>query len=175
MSKPEDKTILVVDDEEDVREYLATVLEDAGFRVVTANDGNQALERLQQGRPDFISLDLVMPGKSGMRFLREMRRNRDWADIPFVVVTAHAHDELGRDDLKDILAERAVSGPSLVLEKPVKPGQYVRLICERLGVTHQGTAGDARAEELRREILDRIRSADATSLEAALRALKGKP
>jgi CheY-like chemotaxis protein len=175
MTRPEDKTILVVDDEEDVRDYLATVLEDAGFRVVTANDGNQAIERLKEGAPDFISLDLVMPNKSGMRFLRDMRRNPAWADIPFVVVTAHAHDDLGRDELKDILADRPAAGPNLVLEKPVKPERYVRLICERLGITRGGAAEDARADELRREILDRIRSADSASLEAALRALRGKP
>jgi DNA-binding response OmpR family regulator len=79
MAKPEDKTILVVDDEEDVREYLSMVLEDVGFRVLTSEDGNKALEQLKKEVPDFISLDLVMPGKSGMKFLVEMRRNKAWA------------------------------------------------------------------------------------------------
>ena len=69
MTRPEDKTILVVDDEEDIREYLSTVLEDAGFNVVTAADGQEALERVETTIPDFISLDLVMPKKIGYQVL----------------------------------------------------------------------------------------------------------
>ena len=103
MMKPEDKLILVVDDEADVRTYLTMVLEDAGFRVVSASDGNEALACIQKQKPDFISLDLVMPNKSGIRFYRELRKNRGWSDIPVVVVTAHARDELGKSDFEEIL------------------------------------------------------------------------
>ena len=77
MSRAEDKTILVVDDEEDVRDYFADILTDVGFNVVTAADGEQALDRLREKRPDFISLDLVMPKKSGIRFLYELRHTRN--------------------------------------------------------------------------------------------------
>ena len=59
MAKAQDKTVLVVDDEPDVREYLAMVLSDAGFKVVTAADGVEALELIRRSTPDFISLDLV--------------------------------------------------------------------------------------------------------------------
>ena len=169
MAKPEDKTILVIDDEPDVREFLTMALEDAGFQVITAQDGNQALERLKEKIPDFISLDLVMPGKSGLRFLREMRRNQQWAHIPFVVVTAHAHDDLGRDDLQDILAGKVLSGTRVYLEKPVVPEQYVRLICERLDLEYEPESEDARCEELRRELSFYVQKADLGTLEEALR------
>ena len=72
MAKPQDKTILVVDDEPDIVMFLSTALEEAGFNVVTAADGNEALERVKEATPDFISLDLVMPGKSGIRFFHEL-------------------------------------------------------------------------------------------------------
>jgi CheY-like chemotaxis protein len=173
MEKTEDKTILVVDDEEDIRDYLSTVLEDAGFRVVTAEDGIAALQCLKREVPDFISLDLVMPGKSGMRFLREMRRNPEWAGIPFVVVTAHAHDALGRDDLQDILSGRPLSGPSVYLEKPVKPDQYVRLICDRLGIERKVQCDDLSLEDLRNELLSLARGADRDRLQKAIRVLRG--
>ncbi len=65
----EDKTVLVVDDEEDVREYLEAILEDAGFRVETAVDGEDGLAKVQVNPPDLVSLDLVMPKKSGIKFL----------------------------------------------------------------------------------------------------------
>ncbi|MCP4901855.1 MAG: response regulator, partial [bacterium] len=75
--KPEDVTVLVVDDEPDIAIYLASVLEDAGINVVTANDGEMALEAIQRQVPDLISLDLVMPRKSGIRLMMELRKNRE--------------------------------------------------------------------------------------------------
>src|SRR4030043_1484663 len=109
MARPQDKTVLVVDDEEDVREYFAMALEDAGFNVQRAENGNQALERIKQKPPDFISLDLVMPEKSGIKLLYELRQNNAWRRIPFVVVTAHARDDAGRGDLEEILSSRTFS------------------------------------------------------------------
>ena len=174
MAKPEEKTILVVDDEEDVRDYLSTVLEDAGFKVITAGDGLLALEKLKEQIPDFISLDLVMPNKSGMRFLREMRRTKAWSNIPFVIVTAHAHDDLGREDLNDILSNMTVSGPNIYLEKPVAPEHYVRLICERLGVELAQSPEDIAIDDLRRELANLVKGAGPDQLKQAIRALKKK-
>ena len=77
MIKPEDKTILVVDDEPDVRTYLTMVLQDAGFNVMSASDGNEALAMVNEQKPDFISLDLVMPNKSGIRFYHELRKKKE--------------------------------------------------------------------------------------------------
>ncbi|MFH1862805.1 MAG: response regulator, partial [bacterium] len=65
------KCILVVDDEPDVRSYLKAALQDAGFRVITANDGYEALEKIKAELPDLISLDLIMPRHSGAMFHRE--------------------------------------------------------------------------------------------------------
>jgi len=172
MVKPDEKTILVVDDEEDVRDYLSTVLEDAGYNVVTAVDGNDAIEKLRQKVPDFISLDLVMPGKSGIKFLYEMRHNPDWAGIPFVIVTAHAHDDLGKEDLDDILSGKTFSGPSVYLEKPVKPEQYVKFISERLGVEIESDKGSQDEAELRDQLEKMLKGADSDALKKAIRVLK---
>ena len=109
MQRAEDKTILVVDDEPNVRQYLATVLQDAGFNVVTAGDGVEALEMIQKSIPDFISLDLIMPKKSGHKLLHELRRNKQWSRIPVLIVTAHAQDELGKADLQDLLDAKAMA------------------------------------------------------------------
>ena len=63
------KRILVVDDEADVRNFLKAALIEAGFEVITAEDGNLALEEVKKQLPDLISLDLVMPKKSGQSFI----------------------------------------------------------------------------------------------------------
>ena len=67
--RPEDTTVLVVDDEPDVVTYLSSVLEDAGIRVLAAHDGEEALGILESNEVDLISMDLVMPRKSGIRLL----------------------------------------------------------------------------------------------------------
>lgn len=172
MARPEDKTVLVVDDEEDVREYFAMALEDAGFNVQRAENGNQALERIKEKAPDFISLDLVMPEKSGIKLLYELRQNNAWRRIPFVVVTAHARDDAGRGDLEEILSSRTFSGPKMYLEKPVEAEQYVAFVCQQLGVEHEGEPAVKDAGKLRSELQELMKSVDAEKLAEAVRLLK---
>jgi len=172
MERPEDKTILVVDDEPNVRQYLKVVLEDAGFNVVTAGDGVEAIEIIKDCMPDFISLDLIMPKKSGHRLLHELRRNRQWSRIPVLIVTAHARDELGKVDLQDLLDNRVMSGPGTYLEKPVNPLNYVQSIQRALGIAETGEMTEK--FNLREELQDSLRNASPESLRTALDALKKK-
>jgi len=165
---------LVVDDEEDVRDYLSDMLEDVGFRVQKAADGAKALDLVKSQAPDFISLDLVMPNKSGIRFLYELRHNAQWAKIPFVVVTAHAHDDLGSQDLRDILGNKSLSGPKTYLEKPVEPDTYVRAVCERLGVDPDAALKTQDKEKLRDEVGRLVAGADPDTLAELLSTLKRK-
>jgi CheY-like chemotaxis protein len=74
------KSVLVIDDEPDVRLFLKTVLEDAGFDVMLAANGKEALERVTEKKPDVISLDLVMPKMSGLKFYKyySPRHGRIW-------------------------------------------------------------------------------------------------
>ena len=172
MAKAEDKTVLVVDDEEDVREYFAMALEDAGFNVLRAANGNEALERIREKTLDFISLDLVMPGKSGLKLLYELRQHKEWRRIPFVVVTAHAADEAGKGDLEEILSNKTFSGPKIYLEKPVEADQYVGFICEQLDVEYEGVPVVDDADELRGELQKLVRALRPNELPDALRLLK---
>jgi CheY-like chemotaxis protein len=169
MAQPQDKTILVAEDEPDVRYFLQTVLEDAGFHVVTAADGDEALARLKEKRPDLISLDLVMPRKSGVKFFRELRKDREWSHIPVLVVTAHARDEMGQRDLEEILAESTMSGPGIYLEKPIRPEAYVNNVKRILGL--EVTEEESDTETLKRELQEKIRRADPEALQKALKAL----
>ena len=170
MDRAEDKTILVVDDEPDVRNYLKMILEDGGFRVITAGDGEAALEIIRRDKPDFISLDLVMPRKSGHKLLSELRRDEQLARIPVLIVTAHAKDDLGKKDLDDMLENKMISGPGTYLEKPVNPNSYVRAIQRALGLEES-----PRVEEkidLKEKLQDSIKDADPDALKRALEALR---
>ncbi len=172
MARAEDKTILVVDDEPNVRDYLAQILRDAGFRVVTASDGGEALECIRNERPDFISLDLVMPKKSGHKLLYELRKDKDLSRIPVVVVTAHAQDELGQGDLVDIMENRVISGPGVYLEKPVKPLDYVRCVQQAVGIEETEEVGEKIS--LQEELQEQLSHAEPHALRRALAALKKK-
>ncbi len=96
------RTILVVDDEPTLRETLAENLEMEGFRVVTAADGRQALERFRQFQPDLVVLDLMLPELSGIEVCRQIRRE---SGVPILMLTARDSEldkvvglELGADD-----------------------------------------------------------------------------
>jgi CheY-like chemotaxis protein len=173
MARPEEKTVLVIDDEPDIVVYLSTTLEDAGFRVLTAGDGQEALEIMASETPDFISLDLVMPRKSGIRFFRELRRNRAWSRIPVMVVTGHGRDERGETDLGEILNSRTLSGPGLYLEKPVKPDDFVRAVASALDVELDPNDWlDPDREEHRQEAQELLGQLKGEELERMLKILR---
>ena len=134
MAHASEKSILVVDDEPDVRNFLAACIEDAGFNVVTAVDGIDALEKIEARTPDLVTLDLVMPRLSGIELMRKLRRNDKWANIPVIVITAHAHDEFGSGDIEKFTAFAVRHRPRYTMEKPVTPARLVKAIREILNV-----------------------------------------
>jgi CheY-like chemotaxis protein len=170
MAVPEDKTILVVDDEPDVRRYLAAILEDAGFNVLEAADGEEALEIIRSQKPDFISLDLIMPRKSGHKLLYELRKDKELSRIPVLVVTAHARDDLGKEDLQAVLESSTMSGPGTYLEKPVQPANYVRSIQRALGIEESEYMSER--VDLKEQLEKELQGADPDALKKALEALK---
>jgi len=147
-------------------------LEDSGYQVVTASDGEDALSRVEEKAPDLISLDLVMPKKSGMRFLHDLRRRQEWRDIPVVIVTAHANDDLGRGDLQEIFADKGQLGPRMYLEKPVDPEQYSDLISEILGVGLEQELREHEVERMRHQLHQLADEADASTLPQLLRLFR---
>jgi CheY-like chemotaxis protein len=161
--------VLVVDDEADVRHYLSAALEDAGFKVDTASDGQEALQAVKRNRPDLISLDLVMPKHSGARFYRELQKDRALARIPVLIVTGHARDETGRADFEEMV----MSGPGVYLEKPVRPASYVSAVRRLLGMETQ-EAPEPEAEDLRMELDRVLAGADRDAIRRALEELGKK-
>jgi CheY-like chemotaxis protein len=130
MAHASEKRILVVNDEPDVRNFLIACIEDAGFKVEPAIDGVDAHEKIEANVPDLIILDMVMPRKSGINLMRKLRKNEKWAGIPVIVITAHANDEFGSDDMKELNTFANSHRPKITMEKPVTPERLVKAICE---------------------------------------------
>ena len=97
---------LVIDDDEDARELLAAIISAAGFSVVTARDGREALEVLARMTPAVIFVDLQMPIMTGAEFRQAQRRDRDWIRIPTIVMTG-----TGDEPMLDLAIEDTLHKP----------------------------------------------------------------
>jgi two-component system alkaline phosphatase synthesis response regulator PhoP len=140
-------TILLVDDEKNITELARIYLENEGFQVETAYDGERAIAAFRSGKPDLIVLDLMLPLVDGYEVCRRIRAQ---SDVPIIMLTARDEDvdkivglELGADDY---------------LTKPFNPRELVarvKAILRRMKVaskTHRVTVGDLAIDMERREV-----------------------
>ncbi|MEL6927267.1 MAG: response regulator [Cyanobacteria bacterium J06600_6] len=86
------KTILVVDDLQAQLNLISGYLEQEGYRVVTAGNGNEALAKASAQTPDLVITDLVMPEMSGLEFCRKLKKNPETAEIPVIACTTKDRD-----------------------------------------------------------------------------------
>lgn len=121
MSSP--KRILIVDDEQDIRTYLSTLLGDQGYETVQAKDGEEAMQKVQAGPLDLITLDISMPEKSGIKFFREMKTDDRWKNIPIIVVTG-----VSEDFKKFISSRHHVPAPEGFVSKPINQEEILDLV-----------------------------------------------
>jgi DNA-binding response OmpR family regulator len=88
--KSRSKTVLIIEDEADIRNFIARVLELEGYRVLEAGDGTRGMEIIRENTVALVLLDLRLPGPDGWSILREIKRNPELSTIPVVVLTAIA-------------------------------------------------------------------------------------
>ena len=117
------KKILVVDDEPDTRTFFATLLEDAGHETVMAENGQEALAKVRDQRPDLITLDISMPETSGVKFYRDIKESPEYRDIPVIIITGISEDFEGF-----ISSRRQVPPPEGYLAKPIDQQEFVELV-----------------------------------------------
>lgn len=96
------RSVMVVEDDADALDAIATILEDAGYDVMRARNGREALQRLTDcgGQCDLILLDLLMPVMNGWDFRRRQRETPAFAGIPVFLMSAGAHLAVVRDELQ---------------------------------------------------------------------------
>ena len=156
------ETILVVDDEPKIVKTARAYLENAGFRVVTAEDGQMALTVYRHERPALVILDLGLPGMDGLDVARTLRRD---SDVPIIMLTARVDEtdkliglELGADDYmtkpfspRELVARvravlRRTGGEREQAPPPIVAGE-IRIDLERRSVTVGGEAVELTATE----------------------------
>jgi CheY-like chemotaxis protein len=164
----------VVDDGSDVGIYLCTLIEDAGFSVLEAADGEAAMDIIRNQKPDFISLDLMMPKKSGHKLLYELQHDKVLSKIPVMIVTGHGKHDLGPGGAAETPEVNVLSGPGMYLEKPVNPATYIQRIEQALGLEIDNESNDESddVESLQRALQDHMKNASKEALEEALKILR---
>ena len=148
------KRILLVDDEQHIVDVVVYVLEEQGFTVTVALDGEAGLARFKSDRPDLVVLDLMLPGIGGLDLFREMRRLR--TDVPVIMLTSRSDEidrvvglELGADDYvtKPFSPRELAARVKSVLRRVNPPGRAtdtmpafgpLRIDAEDLTVTYFG-------------------------------------
>lgn len=125
-----DETILVVEDDDDIRDLLATLLTWGGYVVHTAENGRDALDRLRTVEPSAILLDVMMPVMGGVEFLRHFKQRRPDASTPIVVLTAAGLDA----------ARRAELAAYTVINKPVGVQTLLATLRDALDATPGSSA-----------------------------------
>ena len=114
------KRVLVVDDDQDILILEEKILKREGFEVVTASDGEAAIEAIKSKEFSFVLLDIMMPGIDGFEVSRSFRRELEGKNMPVVFVTA-------RDDA-DSMREGFRSGGTVFLSKPFTANQLMRVV-----------------------------------------------
>lgn len=109
----EGKTILLADDEEDVKVVVRLFLESKGYTILTAFDGLDAVDQAQKNKPDLILLDVMMPVMNGYEVAAKLREDEATKDIPIVMLSAASHQEAVKKGLE--------SGAKDYLIKPFEP------------------------------------------------------
>jgi DNA-binding response OmpR family regulator len=134
------KTVLVVDDDRPVRTLCRTSLEEAGFRVLEAADGKEALDSVHDEHPDLILLDIMMPGISGWEVTSALLADRSTDQIPIIFMTA-------RTELADRVRAFGLGAQDYVT-KPFDPHELAKTVAKTLDEIDRGERDAALAETL---------------------------
>jgi two-component system, OmpR family, phosphate regulon response regulator PhoB len=131
-----DINVLVVEDEDAIREMLGMVLEQADFSVRSASDAHQALAMMNQREPDLILLDWMLPGLSGVEWARRLKRDQTYNEIPIILLTARGEEEdrvrgfeVGADDYvtKPFSTRELIARIKAVLRRSGRLGKSSRI------------------------------------------------
>lgn len=119
------KTIMTVDDSVSVRQMVSFTLKDAGYDVVEAVDGKDALEKLASGAVHMVITDLNMPNMDGIELIRNVRANASYKFIPIIMLTTESQAEKKQ--------EGKAAGATGWIVKPFKPDQLLAVVKKVLG------------------------------------------
>ena len=123
------KKVLAVDDNNDILEFIETVLEDSDLEIITASDGEEGLSKAQTLIPDLIILDVEMPKMDGFAVFKELKSLPETRNIPIIILTG-IEERLGFNFTKEEMGNFYGNEPDVYLDKPIDPGKLLKFVKE---------------------------------------------
>jgi CheY-like chemotaxis protein len=130
--------VLVIDDEPDIRTYLKMIFRERGAQVIEAHDANQGFRQIRDEKPDLVTLDLIMPHKTGEKLYWELRKDEKYKELPIMIITGYAKLDKPTINFQEFIAEKGIPEPNAFLEKPIDPEKTIdtaiQVLAERIPV-----------------------------------------
>jgi two-component system, OmpR family, phosphate regulon response regulator PhoB len=123
------RKIMIIDDEPDIRAYLAAAAEDNGFEPLTLGAEETVIKIIADNKPELVVLDIMMPMRSGISIYKEIRTSPSLRHIPIILISGMAGmSEFMKKDFYKLIEDDRIPPPDGFIEKPVKPEDLFRLI-----------------------------------------------
>jgi CheY-like chemotaxis protein len=128
------KTVLIVEDELDMRIFMSTLLETSGYEPIMTRDGTEGLLKAKDVRPDLIILDVMMPGEGGVQMYRQLKTDKTLCDIPVIMLSAVTRKTFAHYlNMVNARLKDAIPDPDAYIEKPPEAEDLLKMTTSLIG------------------------------------------
>ena len=128
------KTVLVVEDELDMRIFISTLLETSGYQPVLTRDGTEGLLKAKDVFPDLIILDVMMPGEGGVQMYRQLKTDQTLCKIPVIMLSAVAQKTFAHYlNMVNARLKEPIPDPEAYIEKPPEAEDLIKMTARLIG------------------------------------------
>ena len=122
------KTVLIVEDELDMRIFISTLLETSGYRPIITRDGNEGMLKAKDVCPDLIILDVMMPGEGGVQMYRQLKTDKALCAIPVIMLSAVAKKTFAHYlNMVNARLKDPIPDPDAYIEKPPEAEELIKM------------------------------------------------
>jgi CheY-like chemotaxis protein len=128
------KTVLIVEDELDMRIFISTLLETSGYQPLMTRDGNEGLRKAKDIFPDLIILDVMMPGEGGVQMYRQLKTDDSLCNIPVIMLSAVAQKTFSHYlNMVNARLKDPIPDPDAYIEKPPEAEDLLKMTATLIG------------------------------------------
>ena len=128
------KTVLIVEDELDMRIFISTLLETSGYQPIMTRDGNEGMLKARDVCPDLIILDVMMPGEGGVQMYRQLKTHDTLCNIPVIMLSAVARKTFSHYlNMVNARLKQPIPEPDAYIEKPPEAKDILKITATLIG------------------------------------------